>query len=288
MGGLNQSQIGAIEERLREIDSGRLRSAIKVALIHHHPVLTPSLTEAGRGDDAIHNSALLLALLREFGFHVVLHGHKHNPFVFTEDAVSAYRIDEPNPILVAAGGSVGSRELPSSPLCGNCYNRLVVKWDAAANQARIKVTTRGLRVRGTRGNALLARNWNWQTLREDDRQFLGGDSIPIPRATHERKRDEDENTPRRDAARVAEYARMHGYFPVVAVMPSLDPEQRNEARLWIEQHVPPDGSDPSGPAAVRVTWSAGREVPDGCNSRCRGRSAPLRGVSLLRPNASSN
>ena len=260
-GRVDQSQIAEIEERLREIDPARLRSAIRVALIHHHPVLTPSLTEAGRGDDAIHNSALLLALLREFGFHVILHGHKHNPFVFTEDAISAYRTDEPNPILIAAGGSVGSRKLPSSPLCGNCYNRLVVKWDAAANQARINVTTRGLRVRGTRGNDLLARNWSWQTLREDDRQFIGGDSVPIPRAPQERKREKDKNTPRRDATRVAEYARTHGCFPVVAVMPSLDPDQRNEARLWIERHAPSDGSDSGGPAIVSVTWSAGPNFP---------------------------
>src|SRR5262249_17588371 len=41
---------------------------LKIAVVHHHPVLLPSFVEAGRGVDAILNARSLLALLREHGF----------------------------------------------------------------------------------------------------------------------------------------------------------------------------------------------------------------------------
>ncbi len=43
------------------------------------------------GYDAVHNSGKLLTILRRHGFHVILHGHKHDPYVFTEDSRSAFR-----------------------------------------------------------------------------------------------------------------------------------------------------------------------------------------------------
>jgi 3',5'-cyclic AMP phosphodiesterase CpdA len=142
-GRVDLGQVQVIQEKLEAIDPQRRDSAIRIALIHHHPVLIPDLVEPGRGYDAVHNSAPLLTTLRKFGFHVLLHGHKHNPHVFTEDAVSAYRTGERRPVLIAAGGSVGNTDLPPSPHSCNCYNRVVVKWNADANQTRIQVTTRG-------------------------------------------------------------------------------------------------------------------------------------------------
>jgi hypothetical protein len=84
-----------------------LQRAIKIALIHHHPVLIAALAEPGRGYDAVLNSGRLLTILRKHGFHMILHGHKHDPYVFTEDSRSAFRTSSQNPILIAAGGSVG-------------------------------------------------------------------------------------------------------------------------------------------------------------------------------------
>jgi hypothetical protein len=257
-GRVTEDQIAVLERRLTAIDPARLRSAVRVALIHHHPVLIPALTEPKRGDDAVHNSALLLATLRKLGFHVLLHGHKHNPHVFTEDAFSAYRKGEPHPILIAAGGSVGSRELPTRPRCGNCYNRIIVKWDAQADQTRVHVTTRGLRVVNDDANDLPASNRTWETLRVDDRQFIGRDA-PTPRAD-ERRDYAPEADGSADAERISEYGRVNGYFPVVAVVPSLEPDQRNEARLWIVRHEPSDGRA-AGPELTRVTWSAGPRFP---------------------------
>jgi len=255
-GRVDQKQIEAIQQQLEAIDEQRLATAIRIALIHHHPVLIPALVEPGRHYDAVHNSALLLNVLRKFGFHVLLHGHKHNPHVFTEDAMSAYRHGEPQPILIVAGGSAGSTELPTSPPCGNCYNRIVVKWNSGVDQTRIRITTRGLKVRDADGTDLLPWRWEWQTLRSDDRQFIRGDEVPSPKAMDLRPFD-DEGDQEAEADRFAEYQRLHWYFPVAAVMPSLHPDQVNEARLWIVRHSPPNGVDP-GPSICHVTWSAGK------------------------------
>jgi len=50
-------------------------------------------------------------------------------------------------------------------------------------------------------------------------------------------------------------------WTLVAVMPSLDPGRRNEARLWIERHPQPGGSEAGGQTPVRVVWSAGPKFP---------------------------
>ncbi len=76
---------------------------VKVALIHHHPILIPDLAEPGRNYDAVLNAGQLLRFLRDNGFHAILHGHKHNPFVFTEDSQSAWTGTTRQPIVVVAG-----------------------------------------------------------------------------------------------------------------------------------------------------------------------------------------
>jgi predicted phosphodiesterase len=258
-GRVDTRQIDVMAKRLEAIDPDRLKSAIRVALIHHHPVLIPDLVEAGRGYDAVHNSAPLLTTLRRFGFHLVLHGHKHNPHVFTEDAISAYRRGEQRPILVVAGGSVASRELPKHPRCGNCYNQIVVKWNPGADQSRIVVKTRGLTVEDDDGGDLLVFNWRWHTLRTDDRQFIGGAEVPSPQVETSREFDSKHDAGA-EAERSAEYQRLRFSFPVAAFMPSLVPEQVNEVRLWIVRHPLPVGVE-VGPAIERVTWSAGKRFP---------------------------
>src|SRR5262249_23143064 len=55
-------------EEFRERHKDTSDDWIKVALVHHHPILLPSFIEAGRGVDAIMNSSSLLSLLREHGF----------------------------------------------------------------------------------------------------------------------------------------------------------------------------------------------------------------------------
>lgn len=67
-GRLDIKQLGVVEETLEAFPKDRMQSAIRVALIHHHPVLIPALAEPGRGYDAVHNSGKLLSILRRHGF----------------------------------------------------------------------------------------------------------------------------------------------------------------------------------------------------------------------------
>jgi hypothetical protein len=225
-----------------------VHQAIKIALIHHHPVLIPALAEPGRGYDAVHNSGKLLTILRRYGFHVVLHGHKHYPY--TEDSWSAFRKTNQHPILVAAGGSLGSTELPLHRQ--NCYNRISIKWHPAAGQARILIETMGLSVYDEDGNEALPDNWTWQLPRREDLHFLKGQCVPTicddVTATIC-----DEAILRTNDHRQQEYERLRGNMLCVDVRPSLKPDQGYEATAWITQH--PNRIPAESPS--EVAWSAG-------------------------------
>jgi len=225
---------------------------IRVALIHHHPVLIPALAEPGRGYDAVENSGALLTILRRFGFHLVLHGHKHNPFVFTEDSQSAWTTSS-QPIVIVAGGSVSSMSIPSEYRDrSNCYNRIIVKWHPAAKQTRIRIETRGLKVFNDSGKEDLPQKWAWKSLNEFDRQFYSAECRPKTRSS-----DYSELTAfggNLEQSRTAEYARTRGNMPIVEVLPSLVSGQAYEARVWIVSHP-----NPKYPRELplEVIWSAG-------------------------------
>lgn len=259
-GRVDMDQLLRLEEELEQIDRLRLDSAIRVALIHHHPVLIPALAEPNRGYDAVLNSAQLLRILRQFGFHVILHGHKHNPYIFTEDSSSAYQSGEQRPILIVAGGSVGSTSLPSIPGCLNTYNRIMIKWHPRASQARIQVVTRGLCVFNQDRTERLPGKWEWETLKRDDRYFIAGERAPVAGGMAVRGF-VDASDGVFQEERIAEYRRLRGNFPVVEVMPSLVPGQAYEARVWIVHHRGSVPDDVPEEWPVRVIWSAGRRFP---------------------------
>jgi 3',5'-cyclic AMP phosphodiesterase CpdA len=250
-GNLDPDQLTQLERSLKMIDAAKMQRAIKVALIHHHPVLIPALAEPGRGYDAVLNSGRLLTILRKHGFHMILHGHKHDPYVFTEDSRSAFRTSSQNPILIAAGGSVGSTELPMNRW--NCYNRITIKWHPAAAQARILIETRGLSVFDEDENEALPADWHWKTLRSDDLHFLKGQCVPSPRSV----------TPSIATAeadkRSAEYSRLRGNMLAVEVRPSLTPGQGYQAIVWIVSHNRKANDEPR-----EVEWSAGPKFKAAC------------------------
>jgi predicted phosphodiesterase len=255
-GQIDEEQLNSLEDQLRAIDEQSMRSAIKIALIHHHPILIPSLTEASREYDAVVRAGPLLSLLNRFGFHLLLHGHKHNPHTFVEDVRNAFEAGRKSPMMVLAGGSVSSRSLPSASGCCNCYNRVTLKWHPQAGQARIRVVTRGLVTRESRTNeSLLAARWYWKTEREHDQILIETDALMEPRAGAGRW------IPYREAGRsaqeerrTAEYRSTRGNFPVVEVRPSLEPSQAYNAIAWIEPHRP-DRDNWESPK--EVIWSAG-------------------------------
>jgi 3',5'-cyclic AMP phosphodiesterase CpdA len=256
-GRVDLEQLALVEEALESIPKEKLQKSIRIALIHHHPVLIPALAEPSRGYDAVHDSGKLISILRRFGFHLLLHGHKHTPCSFTDDTNLAYQSDSDQPMLVVSGGSAGSMGLPNFPRSGNCYNRIVIKWHPAARQLRINVRTQGLSIFNENGSERLPNRWRWETLKLDDRFFWGGNNEPVPRVTEFQSFDMA-GMDSEEEARRTEYQRTRGYMPVVEVMPSLKPTQAYEARLWLEPH----GVNPeSARAPVEVTWAAGPKFP---------------------------
>ncbi len=247
-------QLGLVEDLLKAVPPETMRTSIRIALIHHHPVLIPGLAEPMRAYDAVENAGLLLSLLRRFGFQLILHGHKHSPFVFTEDSSSAWTGAQ-QPIVIAAGGSVASTGLPDNyARKSNCYNRITVKYFPDGAQTRIQVQTRGLTVFAPHGGEALPKNWRWVPLKEEDKTFVAGRSVPQVRAPIVPRRPGAAEMAGYDRDRKAQYTALRGNMPVVEVMPSLVRGQAYEARCWIVPHK-------SAEAPKQVTWSAGASFP---------------------------
>jgi hypothetical protein len=261
-GQLDQVQLRIATQRLQNVDPPRLASAIRIALIHHHPVLIPPLVEPKRQYDAVLYAGDLLNLLRTHGFHLILHGHKHYPYNFTYDARSAFH-GEPvggngpgeDRLVIVAGGSVGSRGIPDLGMKCNCYNQITLRWNQEFGHVRVRIETRRLRTRGDRNAQLAPWEWSWDKLDEDDRSYSrakGADAgIPPVKVTNVVPF-EQAGFEEHERARVARYQEARGNMAVVEVMPSLVRGQDKyfEARTWIVPH---------GERALplRVTWSAG-------------------------------
>ena len=260
-GRLGSTQLQRLRDALREFDPLRLRSAIRIAVVHHHPVLIPTLREIDRDYDAIAEAEILLTTLRQYGFHIVLHGHKHLPLVLSENAVAAYTGDIPGELLVVSGGSVGSTELPPGPAARNTYNWIILKWLPEALQARVQIETRALRQFSDTHYELPATEWTWETLKIQERILAYGQAFPPVRVADVRDFTPGDDA-EREKSRRAEYERTRGNLPVVELVPSLETTQAFEARAWLVHHVstsPGVEDDNSYPNSV--TWSAGQRFP---------------------------
>jgi 3',5'-cyclic AMP phosphodiesterase CpdA len=251
-GQVDQGAIASLRDELEKIDRARRQRAIKVALVHHHPVHLPGLAEASEGYSALVNSNALLERLREYGLHVILHGHKHVPFTFWYDPACAWIGNRSYPLMIAAGGTAGSTEIAPVPGATNTYNVITLRWDPILERVRIHVETRGL-VRTDAFNAQLDPDkWKWRTLRLSDRHFeMPRDAqryeSALPRVASAEEIAELE-PPRQKAIHAT-----RRNFPVIEILPSLDPEQGNEARVRIEGQVGRDDYEPP----ERVEWWAG-------------------------------
>lgn len=222
---------------------------IKIAIMHHHPVLLPSFIEPGRGVDSILNAKSLLRLLRENGFQLILHGHKHFPQVFSYDPDSAWDTAETSiPQMIIAGGSCSSVSLPEATRKHNTYNLITVKWNPDALQARIQVVTRGLIRMGSDGE-LDADQWRWETLRVFDKILSPYENLPLSGKFERISFSEGEDKLENERKSLYEYLRFN--MPVVEVLPSLLPGQGYEARVWLTPHRY------HTEFPKRVIWSAG-------------------------------
>src|SRR5256714_1022374 len=143
-GDLSQEQLSWAKHQLDEIPEDERRQYIKIAMVHHHPILLPSLAEPERGYDAISGAQHLLTLLHKYGFHVFLHAHKHYPHTFHENVRNAFERSDRHDLVVVAGGSCGSSELPKKKEATQTYNRIRIHWDPTQGSTRVQVLTRGL------------------------------------------------------------------------------------------------------------------------------------------------
>lgn len=251
-GQVDQAAVTYLRDQMERVDGEARRRAIKVALVHHHPVHLPGLLEANEGYSALVNSNALLERLRDYGFHVILHGHKHVPFTFWYDPACAWIDNRAYPLMIAAGGSVGSTEISTGPGVTNTYNMITLRWDPLLERVRILVETRGL-VRTRSDNAPLDPvDWFWRTLRVSDRHFELPRDASMAEAGTSRPATPTEigelESPRQQAM-----SQSRRNFPVVEILPSLDPQQGNEARVRIEGQINRDGYE----APQRVEWWAG-------------------------------
>ena len=247
-----QIDFDAVRSLRRQLEriADEAKDWIKIALVHHHPVLLPSFIEPGRGVDAILNARSLLALLREHGFQLILHGHKHFPQVFSYDPDPAWaEVVAELPQLIVAGGSAGSSELPEGTRRSNTYNLITLKWNPQARHARIQIITRGL-VRTDGAGPRDPDKWYWQTLRVFDKALSPYQTIQ-PAAGGFTRSPFPKGGDQLETERKAEYEKLRLNLPVVDVFPSLVPGQGYEARVRIVQHRY------HKEFPKRVVWSAG-------------------------------
>jgi 3',5'-cyclic AMP phosphodiesterase CpdA len=246
-GRIDVDQLAKIEKELENLDQDRLRHSIRICIIHHHPVLIPQLAEPGRGYDAVNNSARLLQLLKRFSFHAVLHGHKHNPFTFTDDIESTITRGEKHPIFFSCAGSLGSTELPWDEGISNCYNVIRIKFHPEGDQFRVRCETRRLTTHDETGYERLPPNWEWRTVKLYDKFFQSKMAI-TPRHHAVKKRSfSSEVDDEFEGRRIRAYEAARGYFPCVQVKPSLMHGQAYEAVCQIIQHIPKSSGIPSPP-----------------------------------------
>jgi predicted MPP superfamily phosphohydrolase len=251
-GHVDVATLKSLQKALDQVPS-EAKGWIKIALVHHHPVLLPSFIESEHGVDAIMNAWWLLELLRERGFQLILHGHKHFPQIFSYDPDPAWTTAiAPASQLIVAGGSAGSMSLPPGKQRSNTYNLLTVKWIPNALQARIQVITRGLVREGDAG-ALPPYQWKWQTLRVYDKVLFPGANVGhLPMVGRFRREPFPKPKDELEKARDEQYEALRFNMPVVDVVPSLTPGQGFEARVWLERHRYHEESP------TEVIWSAGK------------------------------
>ncbi|BDW88326.1 metallophosphoesterase family protein [Thalassospira tepidiphila] len=254
-GNVDFDQLTLIEEELEKFESEKLKNSIKICLVHHHPVLIPQLVESGRGYDAVLNSGTVLQILKRFGFHLVLHGHKHNPFVFTDDVEGVSTNGLSHPIFFSCAGSVGSTELPDG--ISNCYNIITVKYHPDGDQFRVRCETRTLNTRDERGYNRLPKNWYWTASKEYDRFFQRPEKVPVHSDKIISRKFDKEKDANVENLRTQVYKDTRGYLPFVQVKPSLMNGQAYEAICEIVKHQSPRAPDDSMVKLKKVVWTAG-------------------------------
>jgi 3',5'-cyclic AMP phosphodiesterase CpdA len=86
-------------------NTARLQNAIRIALLHHHPISAPGAYSSApeRGYNSMRDGTQFLDYMNYNAFHFVLHGHEHVPFHCT---ISYSNQSVPGLHIVAAGSAL--------------------------------------------------------------------------------------------------------------------------------------------------------------------------------------
>jgi 3',5'-cyclic AMP phosphodiesterase CpdA/thymidylate synthase len=125
---ISDEQFNALQKVIEKAEHKAGEGAIKIALIHHHLLPVNSREEHKIYSDII-NLGKLRFFLRDHGFNILLHGHKHSNAVYVDHV---YHEDseclDAHEVLVVSGGTINSdgkdifriielESLPNAPLC---------------------------------------------------------------------------------------------------------------------------------------------------------------------------
>ena len=96
-------------------------SHFRIVLCHHHPLIIPYKQESDIVEYfmAMRDASRLLRVCFDYGTHLLLHGHKHVPFVWSNQIVPA--IDPPHQMTVVCAGSATHERTGSSQV----YNQYI-------------------------------------------------------------------------------------------------------------------------------------------------------------------
>ncbi len=103
-GAIGEAQFSTFKAFCDGQDWASHRDAIRIALLHHHPISAPQSLDgaANRAYDWMDDGPRLLNVLNAKEFHFVLHGHQHEPFTC---AVDYGRRSQKQTLIVAAGSA---------------------------------------------------------------------------------------------------------------------------------------------------------------------------------------
>jgi len=110
-GRIGPVQYNALNQYLDNPDvKERLERAVRVALLHHHPINNPNINASAidRGYDDMIDGAAMMTYIGKRGFHLILHGHQHVPYMWEMEHGRIPNIAAAGSALAGSNSTYGS------------------------------------------------------------------------------------------------------------------------------------------------------------------------------------
>lgn len=114
---ISNAQLEAIQQILRHTTPKEEMALLRIAALHHH-LLPVSITEEIKPFESLINLGRVRQFLRDEGFAIVLHGHKHKLFTYV-DYITSYNegSDRTALVRVVSGAAAGGADLDQGDVC---------------------------------------------------------------------------------------------------------------------------------------------------------------------------